>query len=95
MEYDICSKTGKRCYSKEDAQYTVNLARKKHWRNCAANIPKRVYYCKTCGAYHLTKEKAKYDNSKKRNALSVRYSNERRRIKGMEEDIYRYTREYR
>ena len=94
MEYKICEKTHKRCYSKTDAQYTVNLARKKHWRNCAADVPKRVYFCEFCGAWHLTKEEAKFDNGKKRKSLSTRYSNERRRIKGMEEIIYRYSREY-
>lgn len=94
MEYRICTKTKKRCYSKTDAQYTVNMARKRHWKNSAPNVPKRCYYCTSCRAWHLTKEEAKYDRGKKRKALSTRYSNERRRIKGMEEVIHRYTREY-
>jgi hypothetical protein len=95
MEYEICEKTGKRCYSLKDAQYTVNQATRKHFKNTIKNVPKRVYYCRSCRAYHLTKEKAKYDGNKKRNQLSTRYSNERRRIERMEEDIYRYSREYR
>ena len=95
MGYEICKKTGKRCYSKVDAQYTVNQARRKHWRNSIKNVPKRVYYCKACGAYHLTKEEAKYDNGNKRKKVSERYSDERRRIERMEESIFRYSREYR
>lgn len=94
MEYLVCHVTNKRCYSKTDAHYTVNQARRKHWRNTIKDVPKRVYLCQFCGAYHLTKE-AKYDRGKARNTLSNRYSNERRRIKGMEEIIYRYSREYR
>ena len=94
MEYEVCPRTHKRCYSKTDAQYTVNQARRKHWRNTIKDVPKRVYLCQFCGAYHLTKE-AKYDRGKERKALSTRYTCERRRIKGMEEIIYRYSREYR
>lgn len=95
MEYELCSKTGKRCYSKTDAQRAVNLATKRHWKNKMAVVPKRVYLCPFCSSYHLTKEAKKHDGNKKRKALSTRYTDERRRIKRMEEDIYRYTREYR
>ena len=95
MEYQVCSVTNKRCYSKTDAQYTVNQARRKHWRNTIKDVPKRVYLCRFCGAYHLTKQEAKNDRGKTRDTLSTRYSRERRRIKGMEEIIYRYSREYR
>ena len=94
MEYKTCPVTHKRCYSKTDAQYTVNHARRKHWRNSIKDIPKRVYLCRFCGAYHLTKQEAKHDNGKTQNAISTRLTDERRRIKRMEEVIYRYTREY-
>lgn len=95
MEYRICPKTNKRCYSKEDARHTVNMARKRHWKSGAADVPKRIYYCETCRAWHLTKQEAKFDGNKKQKSLSLRYTNERRRIARMEEDIYRYSREYR
>ena len=59
MEYEICEQSGKRCYSKVDAQRTVNLATKKHWKNKTADVPKRVYLCPFCSSYHLTKEARK------------------------------------
>lgn len=62
MEYEVCEATGKRCYSKTDAQTFVNAARKKHWNNQAKHIPKRAYRCKTCGHWHLTKEENVYDH---------------------------------
>lgn len=95
MEYQICEKTKKRCYSKTDAQYTINLANKKHWKHCPSDIPKRVYYCKFCKAWHLTKEKAKYDGNKTKAKRKTRFADERRRIERMETIIHRYTREYR
>lgn len=95
MEYETCARTGKRCYSRVDAQYLCNMATKKHWQYTKKDVPKRSYLCPFCHAYHLTKEKAKYDRNKKRNKLSARHTSERRRIKRMEEVIYRYSREYR
>ena len=94
MEYRFCEKTGKRCYSKTDANYSVNQASRKHWRNSIKNIPKRVYFCRFCKSYHLTKQEAKHDYGKTRNKVSARKADERRRIKGMEESIFRYRREY-
>ena len=95
MEYTYCNKTGKRCYTKKDAQYAINLATKKHWRRTMADVPKRIYFCYEWGWWHLTKEATKYDGHKTREKKQTRYSNERRRIKRMEDDIYRYSREYR
>ena len=94
MEYEICEQSGKRCYSKVDAQRTVNLATKKHWKNKTADVPKRVYLCPFCSSYHLTKEARKNDGHKERDKRKTRYSNERRRIERMEKDIFRYRREY-
>ena len=94
MEYEICERTGKRCYSKQDAQRTVNQATKKHWKNKTADVPKRVYMCPFCSSYHLTKEASKHDGNKERNRRKTRYSNDRRRAERMEEVILRYRREY-
>ncbi len=94
MEYEVCNITHKRCYSKVDAQYEVNLARKKHWKRSSRKcVPRRVYKCEFCGAYHLTKE-TKYDYGKTLHRVSTRNTNERRRVKRMEESIFRYRREY-
>lgn len=95
MEYTTCERTGKRCYSKTDANYAVNQASRKHWHNGIKNIPKRAYLCRFCGAYHLTKEKAKHDHNRKKNALSARSADDRRRAERLDKVIQRYTREYR
>lgn len=94
MEYEKCSVTGKRCYSRVDAQRTVNLATRKHWKNKTADVPKRVYLCPFCSSYHLTKEAKKHDGNKERNRRKTRYSNDRRRAERMEEVIFRYRRKY-
>lgn len=94
MEYELCERTGKRCYSKVDAQRAVNLATKRHWKNKTPDVPKRVYFCPFCSSFHLTKEAKKNDGHKERDKRKTRYSNERRRIERMEEDIFRYRREY-
>lgn len=94
MEYEKCSVTGKRCYSKVDAQRAVNLATKKHWKNKNPVVPKRVYFCRFCSSYHLTKEAVKHDGNKTKRKYEARYSNERRRAERMEKDIFRYRREY-
>lgn len=94
MGYLICSTSHKRCYQKKDAQYTVNLANKRHWKCRPSKIPKRIYYCSDCGYYHLTKV-SHYDGRKDREEKQRRYTDERKRLKRMETDIHRYTREYR
>jgi len=95
MEYRICEISGKRCYSKTDAQRAVNQATSRHWKNKAADIPKRVYLCPFCSSYHLTKEAKEHDGNKERNKSKTRYTDERRRAERMEKIIFRYTREYR
>lgn len=47
---ETCMSTGKVCYSRRDAG--VALARCKHSKS--KRIPRRIYYCKECGWYHLT-----------------------------------------
>lgn len=55
----ICEFANKRCYSKKDAQTTLNYAKtskEKHKK------PIRMYYCDFCNSYHLTsQEKRKED----------------------------------
>lgn len=89
-----CDFEGKCCYSLKDANTLINAARKRHWDNEAKHIPRRAYFCSKCGYYHLTKM-VKHDGNKKRNTMSFRNTDERRRIEKMEADIRRYTREYR
>ena len=92
--YEWCEVANKRSYTKEDAQYAVNLARKKHWKKTMAEIPKRYYYCSSCNLFHLTKQGATNDRREERERKMARQTNERRRIERMEEVIYRYRREY-
>lgn len=95
MSEKRCSFENKKCYTQKEASALINMARKHHYAEKAKHIPKRAYYCNKCGFYHLTKEAVKHDGNKKRNSLSFRNTNERRRIERMEADIRRYTREYR
>lgn len=92
--YEWCEVANKRSYTKEDAQYAVNLARKKHWKKTMAEIPKRYYYCPSCNLFHLTKQGATNDRREERERKMARHTNERRRIERMEEVIFRYRREY-
>lgn len=66
----ICSETGKICYTEREAGLVMNKARKhfyaghmqmhkEHFAN-SKDIPRRKYYCKACGFYHVT-HKPKYD----------------------------------
>lgn len=51
MEYSYCEATGKRCYSKKDANNAIHAAKRK---SAKKHIPLRSYYCSVCGTYHLT-----------------------------------------
>ena len=51
MEYTICEATGKRCYSKKEANNVMHAAKRK---SAKKRIPLRSYYCTECGTYHLT-----------------------------------------
>lgn len=50
---EICSVSGKICYSLRDARTIIKNCkkRKKKTKNI---IPSREYFCKDCGSYHLT-----------------------------------------
>lgn len=52
MEKEVCSVTGKRMYSRKEADNLKNAALKKG--NAKKRIPMRSYYCSYCGNYHLT-----------------------------------------
>lgn len=58
-EITYCKSTGKRCYTKKEAESALSFFRSKH-RNRKArgtgrkNIPCRCYLCDKCGSYHLT-----------------------------------------
>ena len=50
MKYEICSVTHKRCYTEKNAAECIQIAKKHNNKY----IPKRKYYCKHCGFWHLT-----------------------------------------
>ena len=67
MEYTICEATGKRCYSKKDANSAIHSAKNHSHKK---RIPFRSYYCSVCGTYHLTH----FQNMLHRSEKSVKYS---------------------
>lgn len=64
----ICIKTGKVCFSKKDAGDTIRrLSERRRNRTGRKKIvPKRSYYCKFCGTYHLTHNKFFLPNKHKK-----------------------------
>ncbi len=60
MTKEICEVTGKYCFSRKEAGEKISYYKNNHlkWRERGENIPKRSYYCKYCGAYHLTHHKS-------------------------------------
>lgn len=53
-EYEYCQTTGKICYSSKKASEVLNWSKRRHKSSHAKVIPKRKYYCKDCGMFHLT-----------------------------------------
>lgn len=51
----ICSYSGKQCLSRRDAGTIVNKFKRHHRYN--EKYPRRVYYCASCGAFHVTGQK--------------------------------------
>lgn len=52
-EREVCSISGKICYSKREAGCIINDI--KRFKNARTkNVPKRFYKCKFCGNWHLT-----------------------------------------
>lgn len=93
-DYEICKASGKRCYTKRDAQGVLNSARKKHWERSSKLIPVRLYPCKDCGMYHLTKEACIRDKNRRKKECQTRIANERERDRRLAESLCRYRREY-
>lgn len=58
IEVRICESTGKRCYNGREAGHIINQLKKHHLGAGVGknrDFPRRKYYCKKCGCYHLTK----------------------------------------
>ena len=52
-----CVFEGKVCYTEREAGIVMNNAKRHHYGiddKRGKNIPKRKYFCKKCGFYHLT-----------------------------------------
>ncbi len=49
-EREVCGQTGKVCYSQREAAYTVRRCK----RSRSDRVPRRIYFCRACGWYHLT-----------------------------------------
>lgn len=47
---EICVATGKVCYSKRDAGVAIKRCR----HSKKDRIPRRIYFCRECGWWHLT-----------------------------------------
>lgn len=54
---EICPVTNKIKYSQKDAGDIVRNAKSSSRKK---RVPLRAYYCRSCGAYHLTHFKARY-----------------------------------
>lgn len=53
-ERNVCPVSGKVCYSRRDANMMISAWKGKRLRRRGKEIPKRAYFCRECGAYHLT-----------------------------------------
>ena len=55
MDYNTCSTTGKKCFSQRAAAECLRgLKKNKKRRKKHSELPKRYYFCKFCGMFHLT-----------------------------------------
>lgn len=62
--YVMCGAAGKICYTEREAGLVINGCKKyvymggRHWAKSShgnsKSIPRRKYYCKDCGFYHVT-----------------------------------------
>lgn len=52
MTEEVCESTGKVCYSKREA----GIARARCRHSKRDRVPRRIYFCKECGWYHLTSQ---------------------------------------
>lgn len=54
---EFCSECGKYCYSEREAGHIINLNKRHHCNDHLGKvkkIPKRKYWCYSCGQFHLT-----------------------------------------
>lgn len=66
-EFIYCEATNKICYTTKEAGAIINDCKKhsyKRWGNEPKNKPKRKYYCKDCGFFHVTHMKSYCKNAK-------------------------------
>ena len=74
-EYIRCLKEEKVCYTEREAGIIINEARRHHF-NCddkrGKRIPKRKYFCRACGFYHVT-HYTFYVDSHKENCLEQKF----------------------
>lgn len=61
--HEICPDTGKKCLGYREAHETVNAAKHSHR---GKHVPTRVYYCESCGLWHLTSMSYYIDTNKRR-----------------------------
>ena len=61
----ICESEGKICYTEREANEALNSFR--HHRIRAKKTPKRKYFCKKCGCFHLTSQKSEKFSCSKHN----------------------------
>ncbi len=64
-ENPVCRGCGKRCLTKREAQDLLGTF--KTHQEGHKYIPKRLYYCKTCGWYHVTHQVCSLKDAKKGN----------------------------
>ena len=70
----MCPVTGKKCMTKEEADYALILSKqnghKKIHSNNRDRVPKRKYFCHECDSWHLTSESNRkyrdYENYKRK-----------------------------
>lgn len=74
----ICLVSGKVCLSAREAGEIINNAKKHYSHRSFSNspsIPRRKYFCKECGCYHVT-HYLKAKNVKKERELETKFYNE-------------------
>lgn len=76
--YVTCVESGKVCYSGREAGEIINSGKRHHRSDLCGRskeFPRRKYFCKDCGYYHLTSMKAEYSESAKCGNWNENYYN--------------------
>lgn len=71
MEKIICNYTGKQCYTQKAAGIVLRGA--KNHKQRGSVIPRRSYFCKECGYYHLT---SSFDKGSQQNHQPLKILND-------------------